>query len=101
MPNIKLNGLSHSGFETEDLDRCERFYTEVLGAKVAWKRPGLMKIYLGNVGMSIPERKSGAPKAEVPYAVHWAFRANHEHVLEYVEHMKACGVEVDGPAGHG
>jgi catechol 2,3-dioxygenase-like lactoylglutathione lyase family enzyme len=97
---IKIEGLSHSGFEVEDLDRCERFYVDVLGAKVAWKRPGLMKLYVGSVGLSIPEAKV-KPKPEVPYAVHWAYRANHEHVLEYVEHLKAHGVEVDGPAGHG
>jgi catechol 2,3-dioxygenase-like lactoylglutathione lyase family enzyme len=98
---INLHGLSHTGFEVEDLDRCERFYAEVLGAKVEWKRPGLMKLYVGNCGLSISEVKAGAKKQPVPYAVHWAFRANHERVLGYVEHIKSFGVEVDGPAGHG
>ena len=98
---INLTGLSHTGFEVEDLDRCERFYVDILGAKVAWKRSGLMKLYIGNCGISIPERSKDKVKEEVPYSVHWAYRANHEHVLEYVEHLKASGVEVDGPQGHG
>jgi catechol 2,3-dioxygenase-like lactoylglutathione lyase family enzyme len=98
---ISLDGLSHSGFEVESLDRCEEFYTKVLGAKVEWKRPGLMKLYIGSFGLSIPERKPGAPKMDVPFAVHWAYRADPDHALEYVEHVKSCGVEVDGPVGHG
>jgi catechol 2,3-dioxygenase-like lactoylglutathione lyase family enzyme len=98
---IKLDGLSHSGFEAEDLDRCADFYTKVLGAKIEWKRPNLMKLYIGNFGLSIPQRKPGQPKQEVPFAVHWAYRADPDHALEYVEHVKSCGVEVDGPVGHG
>jgi catechol 2,3-dioxygenase-like lactoylglutathione lyase family enzyme len=97
---IKLEGLSHSSFESEDLDRCERFYTDVLGGRVAWKRDGQMKVYFGNVAMTVTEVPKGK-KAPVPYSVHWAFRASWERVLDEVEHMKACGVEVDGPAGHG
>ncbi len=102
---IKLDGLSHTGFDVEDLDRCERFYVDVLGAKVEWKRDTgktrLMKLYIGNFGLSIPERPKGSPKPDVPFAIHFAYRADPEHVDEYIEHIKSCGVEVDGPVGHG
>jgi catechol 2,3-dioxygenase-like lactoylglutathione lyase family enzyme len=104
---IELDGMSHSGFDVEDIERCEKFYTEVLGAKVEWKRtrkgsdkPTSMKLYVGDLGLSIGV-VSREEKIEVPRAVHWAYRADHEHVLEYIEHVKACGVEVDGPVGHG
>lgn len=102
---IKLDGLSHTGFDVEDLDRTERFYTEVLGAKVEWRRDTgrtrLMKLYIGNLGLSIPERPKGTPKPEVPFAIHFAYRADPKHAEEYVAHVKSCGVEVDGPVGHG
>jgi catechol 2,3-dioxygenase-like lactoylglutathione lyase family enzyme len=102
---ISLDGLSHTGFDVEDLDRTEKFYTEVLGAKVEWKRETgrtrLMKLYVGNLGLSIPERPKGTPKPDVPFAIHFAYRADPEHALQYVEHVRSCGVEVDGPVGHG
>jgi len=102
---IKLDGMSHTGFDVEDLDRCIDFYTSVLGAKVEWTRDTgktrLTKLYIGNLGLSIPERPKGSPKPEVPFAIHFAYRADPDHVLDYVEHVKSCGVEVDGPVGHG
>lgn len=102
---IKLDGMSHTGFDVEDLDRTQRFYTEVLGAKVEWRRDTgrtrLMKLYVGNLGLSIPERPKGSPKPDVPFAIHFAFKADPADVEESIEHVKSCGVEVDGPVGHG
>jgi catechol 2,3-dioxygenase-like lactoylglutathione lyase family enzyme len=105
---IELDGMSHSGFSTEDLQHCEQFYTQVLGAIVEWKRtrkgsdhPTSMKIYVGALGLSISEREPGTEKVDVPQPIHWAYGVDHEHALEYADHIRACGIEVDGPVGHG
>ncbi len=105
---VELDGMSHSGFDVENLERCERFYVDVLGAKVEWRRarggadhPTSLKIYVGDLGLSIGERSKDEPMVGVPRAIHWAYGADHEHVLEYIEHIRSRGVEVDGPVGHG
>lgn len=101
---VELDGMSHSGFDTENLQECQRFYTEVLGARVEWTRARggsdratSMKIYVGDLGLSIGERAKDAPKIETPSAIRWAYRAEHEHVLEYIDYVKECGVAVEGP----
>ena len=33
---IELEGMSHTGFDVEDIERCIKWYTEVLGAKLEW-----------------------------------------------------------------
>ncbi len=100
-----ITGMSHTGFDVEDLDRTIEFYTKVLGAKLEWrletgKRP-LCKLYIGNLGLSIPQRDPGAPKPEIPFAIHFAFAVDPKQADECIEHVKSCGIEVDGPNGHG
>ena len=100
-----ITGMSHTGFDVEDLDRTIDFYTKVLGAKLEWrletgKRP-LCKLYIGSLGLSIPQRDPGAPKPEIPFAIHFAYAVDPRMADECIEHIKSCGVEVDGPNGHG
>jgi catechol 2,3-dioxygenase-like lactoylglutathione lyase family enzyme len=99
-----ITGIGHSGFYVEDLDRTTEFYTKVLGAKVAWRndksKNPLMKLYVGNFGLSIIKQPPDEPKVDIPHAVHWAYRVEWERAEETVEYIKSCGVEVEGPVGH-
>jgi catechol 2,3-dioxygenase-like lactoylglutathione lyase family enzyme len=101
-----LKGLSHSGFDVEDLDRTVDFYTKVLGAKLEWRRDEnvrtpLIKLYIGEFGLSILKRPPGTPKPDIPHAIHFAYLADPATVEQRIEHIKSCGVVVDGPVGHG
>jgi len=97
-------GMSHTGFDVENLDRTVDFYTKVLDAKVQWRRDterlSIMKLYVGNVGLSIPQRKAGAPKPEIPFPIHFAFSVDPDKADDVIAHIKDCDVDVDGPNGH-
>lgn len=100
-----ITGASHSGYYVEDLDRTIDFYTRVLGAKLAWRneagsRMPLIKLYVGDFGLSIIKRPEDSPKVEIPHAIHLAFRVDWKTAEEAVEYIKSCGVEVEGPVGH-
>src|SRR2546421_9046670 len=100
-----ITGMSHTGFDVEDLDRTIDFYTRVLGAKLEWrlitKNGPLCKLYIGNLGLSIPLRNAGTPKPEIPLPIHFAFAVDPRQADECIAYVKSCGIEVDGPNGHG
>jgi catechol 2,3-dioxygenase-like lactoylglutathione lyase family enzyme len=99
-----ITGISHSGFYVDDLDRCAEFYQRVLGAKLAWRNDKstnpLMKLYVGDFGLSIIKRPPDEPKIEIPHAIHWAFRVDPATAEETIEYVKSCGLAVEGPVGH-
>jgi catechol 2,3-dioxygenase-like lactoylglutathione lyase family enzyme len=100
-----INGISHSGFYVEDLDRTTEFYTKVLGAKVAWRndqsKNPLMKLYIGDFGLSIIKRPPDEPKgSDIPHAIHWAYRVDPAKAEETIEYIRSCGIKVEGPVGH-
>ena len=75
-----ITGISHSGFYVQDLDRTLDFYTKLLGAKLEWRNDKsenpLMKIYIGDFGLSIIKWPPNVPKFEIPHAIHWAYRVD-------------------------
>lgn len=91
-----LIGMSHFGFASADLDRSVRFYVDVLGARLQWQTEHQIKLYVGDIGMAIP---LGEPNPN--YDLHFAFKVDPDHVDEVFAHIESCGVEVDGPHGHG
>jgi catechol 2,3-dioxygenase-like lactoylglutathione lyase family enzyme len=99
-----INGISHSGFYVEDLDRTTEFYTKVLGARVAWRNDNstnpLMKLYIGDFGLSIIKWPPDEPRIVVPHAIHWAYRVTPAQAEETIEYIKSCGIAVEGPVGH-
>ena len=99
-----ITGISHSGFYVEDLDRTTDFYTKVLGARVAWRndksKNPLMKVYIGDFGLSIIKRPPEMPKMEIPHAIHWAYRVDPAKAEETVDYIKSLGIKVEGPVGH-
>ena len=99
-----ITGISHSGFYVEDLDRTAEFYTKVLGARVAWRNDKsanpLMKLYIGDFGLSIIKWPPDVTKIDIPHAIHWAYRVDPATAEETVEYIKSLGIEVEGPVGH-
>ncbi|HLI19837.1 MAG TPA: VOC family protein [Stellaceae bacterium] len=100
-----ITGASHSGFYADDLDKTIDFYTKVLGAKLEWRKDGeknsLIKLYIGDFGLSIIKRPPNVPKTELPHAIHFAYLAEPHDAEAVIKHVKSCGVEVEGPLGHG
>lgn len=99
-----ITGISHSGFYADDLDRTAEFYTRVLGARVAWRndksKNPLMKLYVGDFGLSIIKRPPDASRDEIPHAIHWAYRVEPAKAEETIEYIKSLGIPVEGPVGH-
>jgi catechol 2,3-dioxygenase-like lactoylglutathione lyase family enzyme len=102
--NTAINGISHSGFYVEDLTRTADFYTKVLGARLAWRNDNstnpLMKLYIGDFGLSIIKWPADEPRIVVPHALHWAYRVVPEKAEETIEYIRSCGIKVEGPVGH-
>ena len=99
-----ITGISHSGFYVEDLDRTTEFYTKVFGAKVAWRNDNsknpLMKLYIGDFGLSIIKRPSDSPRVHIPHAIHWSYRVDWARCEETVKYTKSLGIQLEGPVGH-
>jgi catechol 2,3-dioxygenase-like lactoylglutathione lyase family enzyme len=99
-----ITGISHSGFYVQDLDRTAEFYTKVLGARVAWRNDKsanpLMKVYVGDFGLSIIKWPPDVPKFDIPHAFHWAYRVEPAKAEETVEYIRSLGIEIEGPVGH-
>ena len=97
----RITGISHSGFYVDDLDRCIDFYTKVLGAKLEWRKDNvknpLIKMYVGDFGLSIIKRPPDQPRVEIPHAIHFAYRIDYKTAEDTIEYIKSCGVEVEGP----
>ena len=99
-----INGISHSGFYVDDLDRTLEFYTKLLGAKLAWRNDNsanpLMKLYIGDFGLSIIKWPPDEPRIRVPHAIHWAYRVDPAKAEETVEYIRSCGIQIEGPVTH-
>lgn len=99
-----ITGISHSGFYVKDLDRTLEFYTKYLGAKLEWRNDKsenpLMKLYIGDFGLSIIKWPADVPKFDIPHAIHWSYRVDPAKAEETIEYIKSCGIEVEGPVGH-
>lgn len=99
-----ITGISHSGFYVEDLDRTIDFYTKVFGAKLAWRndkgKNPLIKMYVGEFGLSIIKWPDDMERIKIPHAIHWSYQAVPEKAEEVVEYIKSIGIPVEGPVGH-
>lgn len=59
---MKVRRLDHFGLDVSDLDRAERFYTDVLGMTVEMRRPDQVLLSYGAGGCALflkPERLPG------------------------------------------
>ncbi len=107
---MKLDGIHHIALNVKDLDRAERFYTEVLGFKVTHRfSKGLNHLMLdtGNSAIALFE----APDLEVKSAMdllsetgylHLAFKIHRDQFPAVVDELKKHNVTIDqGPVKRG
>ncbi len=107
---MKLDGIHHIALNVKDLDRAERFYTEVLGFKVTHRfTKGLNHLMLdtGNSAIALFE----APDLEVKSAMdllsetgylHLAFKVHRDQFPAVVDELKKHNVTIDqGPVKRG
>ena len=111
----KLGRLDHITFWVADLERAERFYTEVLGGKVrarleGTRAPQISMILADNSAavdlcldrdflertFDIPERNK-----QKAYHPHFAFAVEKQDIEAFTEHLKVMDVPFDGPRTHG
>ena len=107
---MKLKGIHHIALNVTDLDRAERFYTDILGFSVTHRfSTGLRHIMLdtGNAAIALFE----APDLEVKAAInllsedgylHLAFEASATDFDNIVKELQTKNVKIDnGPVKRG
>ena len=107
---MKLDGIHHIALNVKDLDRAERFYTEVLGFTVTHRfTKGLNHLMLdtGNSAIALFEE----PELEVKDAMdllsetgylHLAFKIHRDQFPTVVDELKKHNVVIDqGPVKRG
>ncbi|QPJ64997.1 MAG: hypothetical protein G3M78_06185 [Candidatus Nitrohelix vancouverensis] len=107
---MQLQGIHHIALNVRDLDRSERFYTDVMGFKVTDRfSKGLRHLMLdaGNVSIALfesPELDARPPLetlSEKGY-MHFAFQTTREQFDSIIEELQAKGVVIeDGPVKRG
>lgn len=93
-------GLRHLALKTRDLKATERFYTGVLGLKVAFRHRGM--VFLGSPGGEdlLNFRQVSTPfDPEAGGLDHFGLRADRKRFRTLREQLKAEGVEVVGRRG--
>jgi len=107
---MQLDGIHHIALNVKDLDRAEKFYTEVLGFKVTHRfTKGLNHLMLdtGNAAIALFE----APDLEVKDAIHLlsdtgylhlAFKIGSDRFPAILDELKKHNVVIDnGPVKRG
>ncbi len=106
---MKLDGIHHIAFNVRDLDRAEKFYTEVLGFKVSDRfSSGLRHIMLdtGNSAIALFEapgldtQSSLDLLSETGY-MHFAFRADKNRFDSIVKELGEKTTIDEGPVKRG
>ena len=107
---MQLKGIHHIALNVKDLDRAEKFYTDVLGFQVTHRfSKGLRHLMLetGNAALALFE----APKLEVKEAMnllseegylHLAFEAEPADFKNIVTELQSKNIHIgDGPVKRG
>jgi len=96
-----FSGIRHVAFEVDDLEACERFYTEVMGMEVLWRaNENLVYLTCGNDNLSLARAKSER-RGKGPFD-HFGFIVDSKADLDlWHAYFSAQGVEVlDQPHDH-
>jgi len=106
---VNIDGIDHIALNVRDLARAERFYTEILGFKVASRimtgAPHIM-VNTGNSMIALFE----APDLEVGPSIdllseegylHFAFRSSRENLVATLEELQKNDIQIEGPVQRG
>ncbi len=105
-PKVQLNGISHFALNVRNMERAEKFYTEVLGFPVLMRtqtKAGQQHIEVdaGNVAIALFE----SPDLDLEAAhktmtedgyLHFAFDGYYDRYDATLQGLKDAGVELDG-----
>ena len=106
---MKIDGIDHIALNVRNLERAEKFYTEVLGFKVISRiDTGLPHIMVdtGNSAVALfeaPDLETGPSidlMSETGY-MHFAFRSTKKDQDSTIEELKKLGIEIEGPVERG
>jgi catechol 2,3-dioxygenase-like lactoylglutathione lyase family enzyme len=97
---MATKGLSHIALKTRDLKKTEKFYTAVLGLKIAFRRPPNM-LFLTTPGGDdlINFVKSSARPSGTQSLEHIGFKVTAAGLKNTEKALKAHGVKVEGRRG--
>ena len=107
---MQLEGIHHIALNVRDLDRAEKFYTDVLGFKVSARfSKGLNHLMLdtGNSAIALFESpdldlKSALDQLSETGYMHLAFKADRKKFTAIVKELKSKNVTIDdGPVKRG
>jgi catechol 2,3-dioxygenase-like lactoylglutathione lyase family enzyme len=109
VPALTLERLDHFGIEVTELERAERFYTEVLGLKVVTHFADQVLLDCGGQNLALFEVKRSPlkpderqRKIEHPLGKgHHAFRVNRDDFASAIERLTKAGVETARPIDWG
>ncbi len=103
---MQLDGIHHFAFNVQNMDRAEKFYTDVLGFKVSRRYPGALRhteLDAGNVVLALFEvpdldQSEALNRLSGEGFLHFAFQTPRERFCTVVEELKGKGVVIDhGP----
>lgn len=106
---MKLQKLDHFGIEVRELQRAERFYTEVLGLSVAARFGDQVLMDCGGQNLALFEvSRPALSRAERDRIIgnplgrgHHAFKVSRDDYLSAAESLAAAGVETHKPIDWG
>ena len=107
---MQLKGIHHIALNVTDLDRAERFYTDVLGFSVTHRfSKGLRHIMLdtGNAHLALfetpdLEMKSALEQLSDKGYMHLAFATSRQEFVKIIDELKNKKVKIDsGPVVRG
>ena len=91
---IKLKKLVHFTIPVKDLDRSEKFYTELLGFKRVRRNPHMVFLRIGTDHFVLTHsEKPVDPNPGDHSAIHTAFLVDGDHYDEAVKSLKGKGVK--------
>lgn len=97
-----FRGIRHIAFKVENLEECEKFYTEVMGMEILYRaNENLVYLTCGNDNLSLA-RARAAPEAKGGTLDHYGFIVETKETLDaWYDYFKAEGVLVlDQPHDH-
>lgn len=98
---MSIEGFAELTLEVRDLEKLERFYTDVFGLKVLKREDDRVWLAAGQharLGLWLPGEKEFGD--EGGRHVHYAFSAEPGSLDDLAERVKAAGLEHQGPKEH-